>query len=95
MRYAVLLQRRPDGKFQAVVPLLPDITRVGETRDEALEAVQLAIVDALETTELVYLDVPSAQLTTGNPWLDTAGIFADDPELEPMLHDIYAARESE
>ena len=38
MRYPVLLQRRADGKYQAAVPLLPNITIVGETRDEALKA---------------------------------------------------------
>jgi hypothetical protein len=27
-----------------------------------------------------------------NPWLDTAGVFADDETLEPMLHAIYAER---
>lgn len=30
-----------------------------------------------------------------NPWLKTAGMFADDPTLEPMLEEIYAAREAE
>jgi hypothetical protein len=27
-----------------------------------------------------------------HPWLETAGMFADDPALEPMLQGIYAAR---
>lgn len=95
MRYPVLLQRRPDGKYQAAVPLLPDVTSIGETRDEVLAAIQHAIEDALQTTEVVYLDVPASGSGPANPWLETAGIFADDPELEPMLRDIYAARESE
>jgi len=30
-----------------------------------------------------------------NPWLATAGSFADDPALEPMLSEIYAARAAE
>lgn len=30
-----------------------------------------------------------------NPWLRTAGIFADDPTLMPMLAEIYASREAE
>jgi len=29
-----------------------------------------------------------------NPWLSTAGVFADDPDLLPMLDEIYAAREA-
>lgn len=95
MRYPVLLQQRADGTYQAAVPLLPDIIVVGETRDQALQAAQHAINDALRTTEVVFLDLPDGQARPGNPWLDTAGIFADDPELEPMLRDIYAARDSE
>lgn len=95
MRYPVLLQRRGDGKYHAAVPLLPDITRVGDTRDEALQAIEHAITEAMQTTEVVYLDFPASQDGPSNPWLDTAGIFADDPELEPMLRDIYAARDSE
>ena len=30
-----------------------------------------------------------------NPWLATAGMFQDDLWLEPMLREIYAARDAE
>ncbi|HEX5501993.1 MAG TPA: hypothetical protein VFW96_05190 [Thermomicrobiales bacterium] len=30
-----------------------------------------------------------------NPWLATAGCFADDDTLEPMLREIYAARDAD
>jgi hypothetical protein len=30
-----------------------------------------------------------------NPWLQLAGIFADDPTLMPMLDAIYAARDAD
>jgi len=30
-----------------------------------------------------------------NPWLDAAGVFVDDPTLEPMLQQIYAERAAE
>jgi hypothetical protein len=29
------------------------------------------------------------------PWLQTAGMFADDPLLTPMVEEIYAGREAE
>ena len=95
MQYPVLLQRRGDGKYHAAVPLMPDITRVGDPRDEAIEAIQSAVAEALQTTEVVYLHLIAPQHGVGNPWLDTAGIFADDPDLEPMLRDIYAVRDGE
>lgn len=95
MRYAILLQRRADGSFQASVPAMAGLTQVANTRDEVLTAIRQAIMAALETSEFVFVDVPQTLQTEQNPWLATAGLFADDPSLEPMLQDIYAARESE
>ena len=93
MRYAILLQQRADGTYQASVPVIPGLSRVGETRHETLQAVQQAIAITLTTAELVYLDVPEQRSATANPWLETAGMFADDPTLEPMLQDIYTTRD--
>ncbi len=95
MQYAVLLQQRPDGKYQASVPIIPGLTRVGDTRDETLRAVEQAVVATLTTAELVYIDIPNQTTTPANPWLATAGMFSDDPTLEPMLQDIYDARDVE
>ena len=95
MQYAILLQQRSDGKYQASVPIIPGLTRVGETRDETLQAVQQAIVAALKTSELVYIDIPNQVTPPTNPWIATAGMFSDDPTLESMLQDIYAARDAE
>lgn len=47
-------------------------------------------VTSLEvSTPLTTPDMPS------NPWLDTAGLFADDDTLELMLQEIYAERVAE
>lgn len=91
MRYAILLQQRPDGTFQASVPVIPGLTRVGSNRDETLQSIQQAIAATLTTAEFVYLDLPDT--VAENPWLATAGMFADDPTLEPMLQDIYTERD--
>ena len=93
MRYAILLQQHPDGRYQASVPMIPGLTQTGATRDETLHAVRQAIVATLTTADVVYLDIPDQTLP--NPWLATAGMFADDPTLEPMLQEIYAARDAE
>jgi len=95
MLYAVLLEQRMDGRYQASVPLVPGLVKVGTTRDGTLQQVRQSLMAALTTTELVYLDLPAPAPTPPNPWLATAGIFADDPTLEPMLQDIYAARNAE
>jgi predicted RNase H-like HicB family nuclease len=94
MQYAILLQHRPDGKYEAHVPLVPGLTRTGDTKKETLAKIREAIVATMSQTELVYLDVPLAA-TPENPWLATAGLFANDETLEPMLQEIYAARAAE
>ncbi len=95
MQYAILLQRRPDGSYQASVPLLPGLTRTAATRDEVLHLVRSDLAEAMSRTEVVYPDVPQQPGTTPNPWLETAGMFRDDPTLEPLLVAIYAERDVE
>jgi len=90
--YAVVIQEQADGRYQATVPLLPGVTRVGQTRAATLQAIREAIVVVRAGAELVYVDVEDGAAAT-NPWLATAGLFADEPTLEPRLHDIYAERD--
>ena len=95
MQYAILLQHRPDGKYEAHVPLVPGLSRTGDTKNETLAKIRKAIAATMSQTELVYLDIPSSATAADNPWLATAGLFADDKTLEPMRQEIYAARAAE
>jgi hypothetical protein len=49
----------------------------------------------IEITTLVFNTPNQASVIEENPWLATAGIFANDPMLEPMLKEILANREVE
>lgn len=91
MRYAVVIHQRSDGWFQASVPVIPGLTRSGKDRSETLQAIEQALIALLTTSEVVYLDLPDT--VQRNPWLETAGVFADDPTLEPLLESIYDARD--
>jgi predicted RNase H-like HicB family nuclease len=95
MHYAILLQRHPDGSYQASVPLLPGLIRTAATRDEVLQQVRNDLIEAMTRTEVIYLDVAQQPEGTPNPWLETAGMLRDDPTLEPMLAAIYAERDVE
>jgi predicted RNase H-like HicB family nuclease len=106
MRYMVLLRRRPLGTYVAMAPAVPGCAGEGGTRDEALNRLKTALEDWLVETEITMIDVAMPEPGDGrrwhpepveglNPWLMTAGLFADDPALEPMLQEIYAAREAE
>ncbi|HHC24516.1 MAG TPA: type II toxin-antitoxin system HicB family antitoxin [Desulfobacterales bacterium] len=97
MRYTVLLHHYLTGTYEAVVPAVPGCIGKGNTRDEALGQLRDTLSDRLKRTEITWLDVDFQKLgeERQNPWLATAGMFADDPTLEPMLREIYSFRESD
>lgn len=98
MQYTILLQRQRIGNYRATVPAAPGCRAVGRTRDEALDRVKTMLESWLAQTEIATIEVAVPNSSAGpnaNPWLATAGSFADDPALEPMLNDIYAARAAE
>jgi predicted RNase H-like HicB family nuclease len=98
MQYMVLLRQHPLGKYVAVAPAVPGCKGEGKTRDEALRRLKTALEDWLIETEITTIEVAMPAPGDGqglNPWLMTAGIFADDPMLEPMLREIYIARDAE
>ena len=98
MRYIVVLRRRPVGTYMAVAPAVPGCVGEGGTREEALGRLKAALEDWLTETEITTIDVVMPKPDDGrklNPWLMTAGIFADDPEIESMIQEIYASRDAE
>ena len=97
MLYPILIEQRPNGQFQASVPAMPNLVKLGLTRAEVLQKIQRALTERLHKVEIVYLDIPLPDMgsATTEHWLATAGMFADDPTLEPMLKEIYAARDAE
>lgn len=95
MRYTVLLREHTAGRYIAMAPAVPGCRVEGRTRHEALERLRLTLEEWLKGTEVTSVEVSVSQGGQGaqrNPWLDTAGVFADDETLEPMLHTIYAER---
>ena len=99
MQYTVMIHRQPPNHFIAQAPALPNCRGEGQTRAEALQRLKNAIEEWLLETEITTLEIqtptPTAPNEQTNPWLATAGIFADDPMLEPILQEILAAREAE
>ena len=91
MRFTVLLRKCSDGKYEGVVPMFPGVSASGDTREQAIEAVEEAIRQQLRSGEFIEVNLPDVP-SSGNEWTALAGIFADDPTLEPMLAEIYAAR---
>ena len=94
IKYTLLLERRDDGQYEASVPALPGVREVGATREATIRAVGRAIRARVRNIEVIDLEVPGVSEEGENPWLATAGMFADDPALEELLREIYAARDA-
>lgn len=93
MRYALFITRRDDGTYEGSVPLVPEIKESAPTREEAIGAVREALHTRLSQVEIVTVELPDSITTPVDPWQATAGILADDPTLEGLLEEIYAARD--
>lgn len=92
---AVLLYAQPDGVCRAKVPVLRGLIIEAPDRELVQHLARCAIIRSRPGSEPVFIDVSPEAAVEPNPWLDMAGIFADDPTLEPMLKEIYAARDAE
>ena len=98
MRYTVMLREHSAGRYIAIAPAVPDCRVEGRTRHEALERLKLTLEEWLRGTEVTSIEVSTPQANLGaerNPRRDTAGLFADDSTLEPMLQEIYAEHAAE
>jgi predicted RNase H-like HicB family nuclease len=49
MRYAVIVEQADDSSFSVFVPDLPGCVSSGDTREEALDMIRVAIREHLET----------------------------------------------
>ncbi len=102
MLTAVLIRKYEANGYVATVPTLPGFRGKGETRDAALQDLKSIIEESMAGVsefEVTTIDIDISKLEQAslekNPWLETAGMFADDPDLMPMLEQIYAARAAE
>ncbi len=97
MRYTVLLHRYSTEIYEAFAPAVPACVGKGKTRTQALAQLRSILQEWLSKTELTEIDVelPEPERHEPNPWLATAGMFRDDPMLQPMLDEIYSLRDAD
>ena len=100
MLTAVLIRKYDANGYVATVPALPGFRGKGQTRDDALQDLQAIVAEltaGVSEFEVATIDIPGLEKISAerNPWLETAGMFTDDPNLMPMLEEIYAERAAE
>ena len=83
MTMYVLIEHKPEGKVTASLVGWPDITAQGVTEVEAVAALRRSFAAHLGNAKVIPID-----LTVEQPWLQTAGMFKDDPfadELDAVI----------
>ena len=62
-------------------------------RELVLHLASCAVARSRSNGKPVFIDVSPEAAVEPNPWLDSAGMFADDPTFDEFLEEIRAARE--
>jgi predicted RNase H-like HicB family nuclease len=91
MRYTVFLKQQ-NNHYMAVIPLLPECSVQGQTREEVLENARRAIERTMTGMEVATVEVDVQK--TSNPWLETNGMFKDDLLFDEMLAEVASNRGS-
>ena len=102
MEYTVILTKKPNAPWQAVVPALPSCAAEAATREEVLAQIQDELTQSL--IEVVKLEVPlngaagqaplngAVHLTFEQEWPDYAK-FKDDPTWDTIFDEIERERD--
>lgn len=95
MRYEIVVTKDVNNGYSARPVLFPDVVVTGADEQETLERVRTAIVDLQSTSRIVAIDVPvDAETASADPWLEFAGMWADEPNWERFQEEIAAYRHS-
>jgi predicted RNase H-like HicB family nuclease len=89
--YSILIETPKTGGYKATAMGLPNCHAKGSTRDLALQNIRQLLIARLEQSEIVTLKINSPQ--PEHPWMQFAGMFQNDPQLEEVLADIQAYRQ--
>jgi hypothetical protein len=69
---------------------LPELRVTAASEEAALAGVRQALEQWLTCAKVVHVTVPTQE--TGNPWLDSFGRSADDPQFDEYLEELRRAR---
>jgi len=95
MRYEIVVTKHLNNGYTARPVLFPEVVVTGADEQETLERVRAAIVDMQSTSRIIAIDVPlNAEAIPADPWLEFAGIWADEPNWEAFQEEVAAYRHS-
>ena len=92
---AVLLYPPRDGSIRAKVPGIWGLVISSPDRELVLHLASCAVARSRSNGKPVFIDVSPEAAVEPNPWLDMAGIFADDPTWDEFMAELKAIRARE
>jgi predicted RNase H-like HicB family nuclease len=90
MTYDVLLTKTADNQYVARAMLLPGVAASGTSEAEAIDRLRAELLNLLANSRIVKIDLPAPG--NANPWLQSAGIFRDDPTWEAFQAELATYR---
>lgn len=90
MQYPVILQSNSENEYIAEPLGKPELAVTADTAENALAAVEKSLQHWLGAAQIVQVDVPGVPPT--NPWLETFGQWATDPDFDDLMREIARAR---
>ncbi|MBI3801998.1 MAG: hypothetical protein HY268_34145 [Deltaproteobacteria bacterium] len=92
MTYDVIL-RKQQNKYIARVRDWPEVMIEEETREAALTRIKQHLIAYLsQTPEVVSIELEPVEATE-NPWLQFAGMWADDPTWDDFVTEVATYRQ--
>ncbi len=95
MQVPVIIQAESEDRYTAEPFGNSELRVEAASEAEALRKLTSALRGWLESAKLIQVDVPLHQETSPNPWLDTFGRSANDPDFEDYLAEIERARNAD
>lgn len=93
MQFQVFVKKIAENSYFASVIGLPDCVAEGRTEEEAINRVKALLQERLRRGRIVTIEVDdSGKVMTGNPWIDSFGIFKDDPTFDDLMEKIQEYR---
>jgi hypothetical protein len=93
MEHLVIVRATAPDRFTAQALGFPEIRAEASTEAGAVDQVRESLAHWLSSAKLVRVTVPVNG--TGNPWLETFGRSANDPDFPAFLEELRRARELE
>lgn len=94
MTYSVLLRNNPTQGYIATALAWPDCVVEAPTREEAIAGIRLAILELLNTSEIVEVELPHENSEATTAQHAGFGMFQDDPTFDEFVDEMQTYRQS-